>query len=223
MLERDQITEFLWPELEPEIAQRDFKIAFSTLNRVLEPERDRNAPAAFFVREDTLYGLRREADLWFDVVEFNTLVTNGDRHFDIDVEAALPYYRQALALYQGQYLQELPYSEWCIEERERLHSLTLRTAERLARTLVAKKSWEEAIEICQLILNHDNCWEQAYRLMMVAYDSLGNRAQALRTFQKCGERLWDELEVRPSSDTVALYWVIQKDDASRQIDPSTLI
>jgi len=222
MLERDQITESLWPDLEPEVAQRDFKIAYSTLNRVLEPDRDRNAPVAFFVREDTLYGLRTEADLWLDVDEFNDLVDQGDGHFDSDVEAALPYYRQALAIYKGEYLQELPYAEWCLEERERLHALTLRTADRLARTLVAQKNWEETLEICQFILNHDDCWEQAYRLMMIAYDKLGNRVQALRTFRLCRTRLQEELDVLPSPETVALYQAIQQDETFRQQDPNNL-
>ena len=59
------------------------------------------------------------------------LITQGNRLFDTDVAAALPHYRRALALYQGEYLQELPYAEWCTEERERIHALTLRTADRL--------------------------------------------------------------------------------------------
>jgi DNA-binding SARP family transcriptional activator len=216
MLERDQITESLWPELDPEVAQRDFKIAYSTLNRVLEPARDRNTPAAFLLRDDTLYGLRPEADIWSDVEEVDRLITQGDKLFETDVEAALPHYRRALALYQGHYLQELPYAEWCTEERERLLSLTLRTADRLARTLVAKGSWEEAIEVCQTILSHDDCWEQAYRLMMTAYDRLGNRVQALRTYQRCQERLQNELGVRPSPATVELHLTIQKDSTQDQ-------
>jgi DNA-binding SARP family transcriptional activator len=216
MLERDQITESLWPELDPEVAQRDFKIAYSTLNRVLEPARDRNTPAAFLLRDDTLYGLRPEADIWSDVEEVDRLITRGDALFETDVEAALPHYRRALALYQGQYLQEVPYAEWCTEERERLHALTLRTADRLARTLVAKGSWEEAIEVCQIILSHDDCWEQAYRLMMTAYDRLGNRVQALRTYQRCQERLHSELGVRPSPATVELHLTIQKGSTQDQ-------
>jgi len=218
MLEREQITETLWPELDPEVAQRDFKIAYSTLNRVLDPARDRNTPAAFLIRDDTLYGLRPETDIWLDIDEVDRFVTLGDGLFEADVEAALPYYRQALALYQGEYLQELPYAEWCTEERERLQALILRTAERLARTLVAKGNWEEAIEVCQTILSLDDCWEQAYRLMMTAFDRLGNRVQALRTYQRCQERLQSELGVRPSPATVELHLAIQKEASQDQKD-----
>ena len=56
-----------------------------------------------------------------------------------------------------------------------------------------------------MILARDDCWEQAYRLMMMAYAQLGNRAQALRTYQRCVERLRQELDVEPSTATVRLY------------------
>jgi DNA-binding SARP family transcriptional activator len=41
--------------------------------------------------------------------------------------------------------------------------------------------------------------------MMVAYVRLGNRAQSLRTYQRCVECLQQELEIRPSTATEELY------------------
>lgn len=205
LLEREQIVEMLWPSLEPEAAGRDFKVALSTLYRVLEPELEPRSPSAYVVRDGTLYGLRPGADLWLDAGEFERLVEEGDRRLSYDQKAALDLYRQALALYKGDYLEEYPYAEWCSEERERLLTLYLRTAERLAQALVERERWEEAIEICQGILAHDDCWEEAYRLMMLAYVRLGNRTQAVRVFQRCLERLRAELDVAPSPATVELY------------------
>ena len=222
LLERDQITETLWPELAPEVAQRDFKIAYSTMTRVLEPDRKRNALNAFTIREDTLYGLRPEADIRLDVDVIDGLISQGDKSFEYDVEAAIPYYQQAVAFYKGEYLQELPYAEWCSEERERLLALILRTADRLARTLIAKKNWEEAIEVCHFILGRDNCWEQAYRLMMIAHNQLSNRAKALRIYQRCEERLHKELGVQPSASTIALHRAIQEESLHFHQDENDL-
>src|SRR5690606_36940791 len=129
--------EMLWPDLEAEAALRDFKIAYSTLCRVLEPERGRNQPSAYVVRDGSRYGLRAEADLWLDAAAFDEAIAAGDRLWDQEQAAALPFYREALALYHGDYLQEYPYAEWCSEERERLLTLYLRTAERLAEMLLA--------------------------------------------------------------------------------------
>jgi LuxR family maltose regulon positive regulatory protein len=204
-LERDQIVEMLWPELGPEEAERDFKIAVSVLYGVLEPERRRNAPSAYILRDGTLYGLRPEADLWLDAQEFEAHVSAGDKLLASESTTALEEYHRALALYQGEYLQEYPYQEWSSEERERLLTLYLRTAERVAQLLLEQEAWQEAIEACQLILARDDCWENAYRMMMVAYSHLGNQVELQRVFRRCAERLRTGLDVSPAQTTVELY------------------
>jgi DNA-binding SARP family transcriptional activator len=199
------MTEMLWPELEPDAALRDFKIAYSTLCNVLEPARKRNAPSAYFVRDGSRYGLRGEADIWLDVARFDALITEGDRLFAGDRAAAVDRYRRAVALYQGEYLQAFPYAEWASEERERLLTLYLRTAERLATALAQEQAWPEVIAVCHAILARDDCWEQAYRLLMQAYAAEGNRPQVLRTYRRCVERLQAELGVVPMPATLAVY------------------
>lgn len=205
MMHRDQIAEILWPELDPDGAQRDFKIAYSALCSVLEPARKRNAPSAFVARDGTLYGLRPEADIWLDTAEFEHYVAEGDLLWETEQAAALPAYRAALSLYQGEYLQEYPYEEWNSELRERLLTVYLRTAERVALLLAAQQQWDTVITVCQAILERDDCWEQAYRLMMQAYGAQGNRTQALRIYQRCVEKLDAELGVTPAAATVDLY------------------
>ncbi len=205
LLDREQIADMLWPALGPEEAQRDFKIAMSALYGVLEPHRDRKTPSAYIKRDGTRYGLRPESDWWLDAAEFDDLIAQGDRLQKEEPKTALRLYKEALDLYQGEYLAEYPYEEWCSEERERLLTQYLTTAERVAQVLIESKEWEEAIEVCRLILARDDCWENAYRLMMVAYDRLGNRSQALRTYQRCLERLKTELEVEPAAATVQLH------------------
>jgi two-component SAPR family response regulator len=204
-LERDQIAELLWPELGPEEAERDFKIAVSALYSVLEPERPRSAPSAYIDRDSTLYGWRPEADVWLDAQEFQELVTAGDKVRDVEPETALEKYRLALALYRGEYLQEFPYQEWSSEERERLLILYLRTAERVAQFLLDQEAWQEAIDVSQLIIARDDCWENAYRMMMVAYSRLSNQVEVQRTYQRCVERLRAELDVGPAEATADLY------------------
>jgi ATP/maltotriose-dependent transcriptional regulator MalT/DNA-binding SARP family transcriptional activator len=205
MVEREQIIENLWPHLEPEAALRDYKSAYSTLCNILEPARQRNSPSAYIDRDETRYGLRSEADLWLDAAEFRRLARHGDTLWQQDQGSALAHYREALALYQGDYLQAFPYAEWCSEERERLLTRYLRTAERVAQALVEREAWSEAIQVGEAILTRDNCWEEAYRLLMRAYAGAGNRAQAARVYQQCQERLSEELGVAPAAQTTALY------------------
>jgi len=201
-LHREQIIEMLWPESEPEAALRDFKIAYSTVCSVLEPERKRNAPSAFIYRDESHYGLRPEADIWLDVAAFRHGVQLGDEAMG---ETAVSHYRQALSLFAGEYLPASPYAEWCRQEREQLHLLYLQTAEKFATISLEQADYNTTIHLCQTILAQDNCWEPAYRLLMKASVCSGNRSQAIRAYEQCVHALKTELGVEPDSETTAVY------------------
>ena len=51
----------------------------------------------------------------------------------------------------------------------------------------------------------DNCWERAYRHLMLAYAQLGDHGQLARTYQRCVDTLRSELDVAPSLETEKLY------------------
>jgi ATP/maltotriose-dependent transcriptional regulator MalT/DNA-binding SARP family transcriptional activator len=213
-LQREAITEKLWPDLSPEAAGRDFKVALNALNKVLEPTRSPDAPSAYILREGAAYGLRPEADLWLDAALFERESEAGLRGLESSrggpasaaaLDEALRHLQSAIQLYAGDYLPEALYEDWATTERERLAALFLRTADRLAGLLIERGELDEGLKACELILSRDPCWESAYRLMMAAYARQGNRPQALKVYQRCVNVLREELAVDPSPATVAAY------------------
>ena len=200
-LDRDQICEHLWPESDPLTTQRNFKIALNTLYHVLEPERDPGSDSAFILREGTTYSLRPGADLYLDAEQFDNAVRQVNKSLEPDPDLL----QQAVNLYPGEYLPETLYETWAAEERERLASLFLGTADQLTESLIQHERCSEAIDLCQRVLAQDNCWERAYRHLMLAYAHLGDRGQVGRTYRHCVQTLRDELDVTPSPETEALY------------------
>ena len=121
-------------------------------------------------------------------------------------------YRQVADLYQGDYLQDCPYSDWAIEERERLLDLHLSAAEDLASLLYEQGNFNQAVTLCHHILDYDPLWEEAYRLMMRSYYQQGNRSLALRAYQRCVRRLKETLDVEPARETRELFQTILTTD-----------
>jgi LuxR family maltose regulon positive regulatory protein len=191
---REQIIDHLWPHLPPDAAERDFKVALSALNRALEPNRARGASPFFVIRRESVYGLNPAAPIAVDTDDFERLAASD-----------VTQLREALDLYQEDYLPDAMYEDWSAAERQRLRHLYLLTAERLARHLLQAKQWDETIQVCQTILARDNCWEGAYRLMMQAYAAQDNRPQVHSVFHQCTAALDEELGVEPSPTTQALY------------------
>jgi DNA-binding SARP family transcriptional activator len=152
-----------------------------------------------------VYSLRPGADLWLDASEFLRLRRQAEALLVAQPQAALPLLQQAVDLYQGEYLPDARYETWAAAERERLEVLFLRLADHLAELYLAGGRLEEAISLCQRILLTDNCWERAYRLLMVAYDRLGDHGQVARAYIRCCQVLQEELEVSPAAETEALY------------------
>ena len=196
-LERDQICDFLWPEADANTAQRNFKITLNTLYQILEPEREAGSESAFIFRDGGTYGLRPKADVWLDAEEFSRAVKEAKRN-----SALL---EKAMELYSGEYLPDTLYETWAAAESERLSALFLENADWLVEILLDKKQFNEAIDLCQRILAQDNCWERAYRHLMLAYNGLNDRGQVGRTFQRCVQTLRDELDVSPAPETQKLY------------------
>ncbi len=200
-LDRDQICEHLWPEVDPATAHRNFKSTLNTLYQVLEPERDPGSESAFILREGSTYCLRPNADIWLDADQFADAVLREDKRTHPNLELL----QQALDVYQGEYLPDTLYETWAAEERERLAAIYLETTDRVSELFLKNQDYGKVIDLCQRILVQDNCWERAYRHLMLAYASLGDRGQVGRTYQRCVQTLKEELDVAPSPETSTLY------------------
>lgn len=204
-LDRDQILEYLWPGMEPAVAGRNFKVTLNTLYHVLEPERDPGSDSAFINRDGSAYCLRHGADLWLDADQFAGLIARANAQMAQEPAGTAALLEEALALYKGDYLPEALYETWAAGERERLAVQFLSAADKLAEFYIADHRYEQAVALCHRILAADNCWERAYRYLMIAYHGLGNHGQIARTYQRCVQTLREELDVSPADETVTLY------------------
>jgi DNA-binding SARP family transcriptional activator len=206
LLSRSKILSLLWKDSHEAAAERDFKVALNALNKVIEPHRKARSESFFIERRGLLYGLNSRAVIEIDAVRFQTLIEKGLEERDRD--AAAEMLKQGLSLYQGDYLPDRLYADWCAEERERLLLLFLKGAERLAQINVSKENFDEAIYWCNQILARDRCWEEAYRLLMYCYYRKNNRAYAVKLYKKCCEQLKNELGVEPLETTKQMFEMI---------------
>ncbi len=191
---REQIVESLWPNLPPDAADRDFRVAYTSLTHALEPDRPRTAAAFFVPRRGSLYGLRSGASVKVDIDQFEQWAASDD----------LDTLRKAVSLYDD-YLPECLYDDWPAARRQRLWQVYASASERLARGLIRAKAWPEAIRVCEALLTRDRCHEAAYRLLMRAYAAQGDRTQVRSVYLRCAAALREEMGIEPSQATVSLF------------------
>lgn len=207
-MHKEEIMDRLWPELDKELGDRDFRVALNAVNKVLEPQRASRETPRFIKRFDLAYMLNLE-EMWIDADEFEARIEQGNRQLSTDPAQAVEHYRAAVALYRGDYLPERHYEDWSSVERERLLTLAHVTMTTLA-NLLCESDPRESLRLTQAVLARDGAWEDAYRIQMRAYMTLGNRAQALRAYQHCVKTLHDEFGVEPLPETQKLFEEIKR-------------
>ncbi len=189
-LGRDQICDLLWPDAPGDTAVRDFKVALSTMNKALDPDRPQGSPSFFVLRRENYYMVNPQAQIRLDVDDFERL--SAAEKPDL--------LRKALALAADKYLSDSINEEWALAERERLERTWLAAADRLAVLLAADGKREDAIQISQTILRRDPTHENAYRLLMEIHGELGNRPQVQNIYNRYATALRENLGIEPSGD-----------------------
>ncbi|WP_077324439.1 BTAD domain-containing putative transcriptional regulator [Virgibacillus siamensis] len=210
LMPKEEIFHALWPDQDEDSANKLFKVTFNALLKALEPDRKPRQESFFIQRNGSSYGLNADSGYKLDCVMFEKGVLSGIE--ESDPKHAKELLERTLALYQGSYLADVRYADWCMTERERLQLIYLRGCEKMAQVTIRLHEFNACIEWCEKILKLDPAWEEAYRLLMYSYYQNNNRPQAIRWYEKCAVMLDRELGIEPMEPTKELYEMIIKSE-----------
>ncbi len=191
-LRKEQILATLWADTPPAKANGIFHSTAWRMRRALDPE--------CLVYENGLYRINRAMGLAYDVAQFEQLIREAESESAEELKAE--YLQQAIALYQGDYLEDV-YGDWCAPPRAELLRQYLAALLTLVRLYAERAEIGKATALCRKILDKDSFREDVYRELMRLQVKSGNPTAALRTYQRCVEVL-EEAHLAPSADTRAL-------------------
>lgn len=205
---RDKLAALLWGGVREDSARASLRQALFSIRKALATD---GAPA--LVQEGDALALDpRYVEV--DVATFEALVAEA-------TPAAL---EQAATLYRGDLLaglalDEAPFEQWLLSQRERLCELAL---EGLGKLLAHQRrigAREAAVGTALKLLALDPLHEVVHRTLMRLHAELGRRGAALRQYQQCVATLQRELGTEPDAETKALYGEILRARSSRGSEP----
>ncbi len=129
------------------------------------------------------------------------------------------------ALCEGELLEDLngiseAFDEWLLMERARFATeITGVFDEELHQIAQADVPAERRAGLARRIIACDPTHEGASRILMMALADLGEKAQALREFERCRVAMRSRLEVEPSAESRALYDRLRLATARQRIEP----
>jgi len=207
---RETLAGLLWGDTSTAQAKKCMRQTLWQMQSALGVQNDFDDERLILVAPDWIQ-INTTADLWLDVAEFEKVFDHmkGRRGEELDPHTA-QLVRDSVQLYQGDLLEGW-YQDWCIYERERLQKIYLAMLEKLMAYHEAQREYDVALSYGGQLLRYDHAHERTHRRLMSLHYMAGDRAAALRQYQRCVAALQEELEAQPSQRTTALYQRIQAD------------
>ncbi len=195
---RDRLADLLWPASLPDASRKNLRNTLWTIRKTLGED-------VLWYPDNDRIGLSEAVEV--DVSAFESAAQSLPA-----VDA--PALQQIAQLYRAPLLDGLvildapDFELWLSAERERLEQLYLRVLEALVAAHQAKAQWAHVIDIARQALAHDNLQEPMHRALMQAHAQLGERAEAMRQYDRLAHTLLNELGVEPLPETLALRQAI---------------
>src|SRR5262245_59111634 len=191
---REKLAAMLWGDLSQGRARNSLRQALFVLRRT-----EMSARSSFLSVEGATITLHPEA-VDVDAMLFERLARAG-------TPQALA---QAVELYHGDLLdglslQEAPFEEWLMGERERLRELAIEAHAALLAAQRTSGAVEAALQTGLRLIALDPLQEPVHRALMRLYAQVGRRGSALHQYQLCVSVLQRGLGVEPEEETKLLF------------------
>lgn len=148
----------------------------------------------------TFDGYKISPEAWVDAEQFGRIFREGRRAAP---EEALNLLSRAEALVEGDFLEGFQ-AEWVDSARQRWSEELHQCRALLAENFAHHGKHILAVEVWKRVLQCDNCCEEGYRGLFLAYRALGRQADALRLYQSCVSAYAEELDLEPPDEFVRL-------------------
>ncbi|MDX1430939.1 MAG: BTAD domain-containing putative transcriptional regulator [Gammaproteobacteria bacterium] len=195
----DHLTDMLWPNVDGDYAYGSFTSTLHRLRRSLELE-------DALVLQDGRLSLNSRY-FWVDVWALEKVFIDADQQMSLSVgfRSMTESAERMLGLYKGAFLEDESESTAYIALREHLRGKVLRLLGKIDRNAKTPSQLEAATGYYERAIDADPVCEGLYRNLMILYDALDRRADALNVFHRCRTVLTTTLRASPSLETVALY------------------
>lgn len=207
---REALADLLWGDRPNAQVKKCLRQTLWRLQTSLKSQPELRNCCLLLVEPDWIQ-LNPAADLWLDVTEFETAFDAMQGIPDEELESQhLQTLASAVALYRGDLLEGW-YQDWCLVERERLLDMYLALLDKLMAYCEIKQEYQAGLAFGARILSYDRAYEHTHRRLMRLHYLAGYRIKALRQYERCAAILDQELGVKPSRHTLALYEQIKAD------------
>ncbi len=196
VVQAEEIAESLWP-FSGRAALSSVRHFIHGLRDKLEPGRSPRAPSRFVVTVRGGYAINRR-HVRIDADTFAEAARGGLGAAERgEAEVAVELLELAMSLYRGDLLEDEPYAEWAMAERDRLRELATSSVRTLSRLALARSDREAAIKQLGRLAEFEPFDSDVHRELLRVLLAAGRRSEARRRYSTFRARLAREFETEP--------------------------
>ena len=199
---KEQVGLAFWPEASQAQLRNSFHVTLHRLRKAI-----RNPD--WITLSNERYRVDPEVIAEFDTAEFEREIAAARRALKRREDGAAAALERALARFRGDFLDGEPAGDWHLEHRDRLQRVFVDALMELGDRHAEEGRNAKAADAYRRVLARDDLNEDATRALMRCYAKAGERAQALRLYQRFSERLRKELDAEPEEETQELLETIK--------------
>ena len=200
LVTRERLIDGLWGDEPPETAPNSLQVAVHALRKLLGAER--------IVTRGQGYVLRVERGA-VDLECFERLVERARAE---SPAAAAGTLREALSLWRGPALADLPEAPFARPERERLDELRQAALEQRLEADLGAGRHDDLVAELESLVDEQPYRERLRRLLMLALYRAGRQAEALEAYQRARRAFVEELGIEPTPELQELERAILRQD-----------
>lgn len=185
---REKVAGMFWPDASEKKARAYLRHELWVIRKALSSV----SQVEYLIADDINISFNVSAEYWLDVAVIRNL--SGS--------ASVRELMNALTMFGGELLPGI-YDDWITQEREHLQTVFEQKMAHLMELLEKEKCWKDILEWAERWISLGHGPEAAYRYLMTAYDSLGDRSKVASTYKRCVQAL-RELDLDPSEQTRSL-------------------
>jgi DNA-binding SARP family transcriptional activator len=183
----DEIAESIWRDASYTVSG-SVRYYVHSLRRALEPGRANRAPATFILSRGGGYRLNLDR-VHIDADEFESRIDTGLAALDGDRRTAAVEIEAGIALYRGDFLAELPFAEWAMAERARLHDMACTGLSTLVDIRLDEGSADQGVRWLEQLSTLQPYDQGVHERLIDLEIRLGRHTSAMRRYSALSSRI----------------------------------
>ncbi|MBC8532023.1 BTAD domain-containing putative transcriptional regulator [Gehongia tenuis] len=210
----DKLIDMLWPDGD---CENPLKALYTLMYRLRSILRKGCGDRELILFQHNSYLWNPDVPCWIDADEFASLC-KGAEDQEIGIGNQIDLYREALALYTGDYLTDSAYENWVISISGYYKRMYTSAVLNLCKLYASAEDYGKIVATCERAIELNPYEETLHEMMIRALIHMDQISQGIAQYEYIAQLLYKELGVQPSEALQTLYRQMHHSEEDVQYD-----